>query len=186
MRRNAKRSSSLIKKGNRPNAAGEDVWPRCMLAYAPPDIVAAVRADRNILASPAQDMWALGVMALEAIVHRVTLTTMGDNTDCASGAQAYPWEGEPAAQPPAWRHARAARAVPRARPRAAPGRGAAARGDRADWPCNDDALVSVCMSGTTREEAAIVIRSTFGGFEPCKAGQQRKVCSTAALGTSAR
>jgi serine/threonine protein kinase len=82
------------------------LWPRCTLAYAPPDVVLAVRANQEIPVSPAQDVWALGVMAFESIVRCKTLRTMGDIADCANGAQLYPWEAESAAQPPAWRQSR--------------------------------------------------------------------------------
>ena len=47
---------------------GESKWPRCTLAYAPPDIVLAAKADRYVTISPAQDMWALGVFCFEATV----------------------------------------------------------------------------------------------------------------------
>jgi serine/threonine protein kinase len=81
-------------------------WPRCTLAYAPPNVVLAVRANQEVPVSPAQDVWALGVMAFEVIVQRVTLTTMLDISECANGARPYPWEAEPAVQPPAWRQSR--------------------------------------------------------------------------------
>ena len=83
--------------------AGEWKWPRCTLAYAPPDVVNAARADRDIAMSPAQDLWALGVIAFEAVVGVTAMTSVNAIDECASGVAKYPWEQPPQAQPTAWR-----------------------------------------------------------------------------------
>jgi serine/threonine protein kinase len=85
---------------------GDSRWPRCTLAYAPPDVVSAVDASRHIIITAAQDMWALGVMAFEAIVQKQTLTTISDINECAHGRKLYPWELPAAEQPRAWRQSR--------------------------------------------------------------------------------
>jgi serine/threonine protein kinase len=89
-----------------PAPAGEIKWPRCTLAYAPPEVVAAVDASRHVEVSAAHDMWALGVMAFEAIAGRVAFTMVSDIRECASGRAPYPWELPADEQPPAWRRSR--------------------------------------------------------------------------------
>ena len=44
----------------------------------------------HISAHAAQDIWALGVMAFEAVTRQLTLNTMKEMYDCASGRQCYP------------------------------------------------------------------------------------------------
>lgn len=74
----------------------------------------------------AQDVWALGVVAFEAIAQRQALPSIRDIRACAAGTEAYPWQLPPEAQPPAWRESRLRRALapclerdPAARPSAA-------------------------------------------------------------------
>ena len=85
---------------------GETKWPRCTLAYAPPEIVCAARGDYEVPVSAAQDVWALGMMAYEAVVGAITFTTLDAIGECASGDLPYPWERPLSAQPAAWRRAR--------------------------------------------------------------------------------
>ena len=87
-------------------STGETCWPRCTLGYAPPEVVCAAHASEQIRVSPAQDMWALGVIAFEAIVGRVTFTLSADVRDCAHGQAAYAWELPRAQQPRAWQSSR--------------------------------------------------------------------------------
>ena len=63
-------------------------------------------ASQELEVHPSHDIWALGLMAYEAIVQRPTLTMMADCFDCAFGRQKYPWELPSAEQPRAWRHSR--------------------------------------------------------------------------------
>ena len=85
---------------------GELKWPRCTLAYAPPDIVTAAKANRDVPMTAAQDLWALGVIAYEAVVGAVTFTSVTAIGECASGAAQYPWERPLDAQPSAWRRSK--------------------------------------------------------------------------------
>jgi serine/threonine protein kinase len=96
------RGEADVKCGAR---AGETKWPRCTLAYAPPEMVHAVQDNRE---KPAQDMWALGVMA---IVQRRTLNATQGIHMCAIGRSAYPWELPAPPQPPRGRQSRL-RALP--------------------------------------------------------------------------
>ena len=86
--------------------AGESKWPRCTLAYAPPEIVVAAKANREVVVSTKQDVWALGVIAYEAIVGSFTLATLNAVIDCATGVAPYPWELPVEAQVAAWRRSR--------------------------------------------------------------------------------
>ena len=81
-------------------------WPRCTLAYAPPNIVTAVYDDRHIEMSAAHDMWAVGVMAYEAVVGHMAMSSISVIRACAAGRQAYPWEVPSGEQEPAWRKSR--------------------------------------------------------------------------------
>jgi serine/threonine protein kinase len=64
--------------------------PRCTLAYAAPEVALAANGSRKIEMTADQDIWALGVMAFEAITQKLTLNTMKEMYDCASGSQGYP------------------------------------------------------------------------------------------------
>jgi serine/threonine protein kinase len=86
--------------------AGEVMWPRCTLAYAAPDVVAAVHDNRDITISAAQGMWALGVMAFEALMGTVTLRSRTDVFDCALGRSRFPWEAPESEQPLTWQQSR--------------------------------------------------------------------------------
>ena len=83
-------------------AAGVKVWPRCTLAYAPPEVVAAVHADTHVRVSAKQDIWALGVIGYEAVVQRTALTSTQALLECALGGASYPWEAPDEEQPAAW------------------------------------------------------------------------------------
>ena len=86
--------------------AGEVKWPRCTLAYAPPEIITAAKADRDVRVAAAQDLWALGVIAYEAVVGAVTFTSVSAIGECASGVAQYPWERPLEAQPSSWRRSK--------------------------------------------------------------------------------
>ena len=66
----------------------------------------AAKADRDVQIGAAQDVWALGVMAYEAIVGAVTFSSIIDVGDCAVGVTQYPWDQPTEAQPVAWRRSR--------------------------------------------------------------------------------
>ena len=86
--------------------AGETCCPRCSLGYAPPEVVRAAHNNEHVRISPAQDMWALGVIAFEAVVGSVTFKLSADVADCAYGRARYPWERASAEQPAAWQQSR--------------------------------------------------------------------------------
>ena len=86
--------------------AGSQQWPRCTPAYAPPDVVTALHAGCKLEVTAAHDVWALGVVAFEAIAGQQAMRSVNDIRRSAAGQQAYPWEGPLGAQPPAWRHSR--------------------------------------------------------------------------------
>ena len=87
--------------------AGEHIFPRCTLAYAPPEVVAAYQAGANITVAPAQDIWALGVMAFEALTGGRAVAATQELFLCAAGAKAYPWDSSMLADaPPRWRKSR--------------------------------------------------------------------------------
>ena len=86
--------------------AGSSQWPRCTLAYSPPELAHAVDASRRVTVSAAHDVWALAVMAYEAVAQQQVLHMTGQVFECALGAAQYPWECPEEAQPPAWRQSR--------------------------------------------------------------------------------
>ena len=55
---------------------------------------------------PSHDVWALALMAYEAIARQTTFTMMSDAFNCAYDHQKYPWEQSLEAQPLAWRQSR--------------------------------------------------------------------------------
>lgn len=59
----------------------------------------------------AQDLWALGVIAYEAVVGAVTFDSVTAIGECAAGAALYPWERPMEAQPAAWRRSKLRRLV---------------------------------------------------------------------------
>ena len=86
--------------------SGSQQRPRCTLAYAPPDVVAAVHSNHRIEVSPALDMWAVGVMAYEAVVGHRALTALSAIKQCAAGTRPFPWELRAEEQESAWRKSR--------------------------------------------------------------------------------
>ena len=79
------------------------VAPTCTLPYAPPELITAACDGTGVQASGAHDVWALGVIAYEAIVQGQALQTQQSILDCADGRAAYPWELPTEQQPVAWR-----------------------------------------------------------------------------------
>lgn len=55
---------------------------------------------------PSHDIWALGVVAFEAVTQSRALTSQAQIAQCVQGGAAYPWEVPPGAQPQAWRQSR--------------------------------------------------------------------------------
>lgn len=54
----------------------------------------------------AQDLWALGVIAYEAVVGALTFTSVAAIGECASEMTQYPWERPLEAQPSVWRRSK--------------------------------------------------------------------------------
>lgn len=76
--------------------AGEEAAPQCTLRYAAPEVVIAFANKRTVTASPAQDVWALGVMVFEAFTRTPAVDPLGGVDGCtalARGEALYPWEG---------------------------------------------------------------------------------------------
>ena len=87
--------------------AGELVKPRCTLSYAAPEVVAACEEPSDIVAAPAQDIWALGVMAFEAVNGRRAIDSTPELFQCAAGSKLYPWDtAKLDTAPPQWRKSR--------------------------------------------------------------------------------
>jgi serine/threonine protein kinase len=87
-------------------SAGEIRWPRCSLAYAPPEVVLAVNASEDVAVHPSHDVYALGVMASEAIARQAAHVATSDIFACAASGRRYLWEEAAAEQPAPWRQSR--------------------------------------------------------------------------------
>ena len=85
-------------------AAGAWRWPSCSLPWAPPEVASAAFANQHICCHTSQDIFALGVIAYEAITSERALTTQIAVRKCAEGTAQYPWERPPEMQHPAWQH----------------------------------------------------------------------------------
>lgn len=70
------------------------MYPRCSLAYAAPELVRASTEQHNIAAHPASDIWALGVVAYEAMSGRGAHRFVSSEELAASayGQRNYVWE----------------------------------------------------------------------------------------------
>jgi serine/threonine protein kinase len=68
--------------------------------------VRAARANTTIVADPSQDVWALGVMAFEAVMRDMALRTKSQCLDCALERSPYSWEQPAEEQPPEWQQSR--------------------------------------------------------------------------------
>jgi serine/threonine protein kinase len=67
----------------------------CTLMYAPPEVVVAFAAKSRIAAEPSHDVWALGVMVVEALTGRSAISRYSSQEDVialAKGERLYPWE----------------------------------------------------------------------------------------------
>lgn len=68
------------------------------IGYAPPEIVHALeRGENAIVADPAADMWALGVIAFELLTNTPVFeygTSKKAAFDIITGRGKFPWEGE--------------------------------------------------------------------------------------------
>ena len=58
--------------------------------------------DAHIAVHPSHDVWALGVIAYEAITQGRALTSQTQIAQCAQGQAAYPWEVAQSELPRAW------------------------------------------------------------------------------------
>ena len=86
--------------------AGHQVWPTCTLPYAPPEVAHAAWASERVTVHPSHDIWALGVIAYEAITRSRALTSQAQIAQCACHLAPYPWEHPPAQQPATWQQSR--------------------------------------------------------------------------------
>ena len=86
--------------------AGASRWPQCTLSHAPPEIVAAAWENRFVTVHPSHDVWALGVIAYEAVTGTRAVQSTSAAVACAQGGAPYPWEAPPEAQNQAWRQSR--------------------------------------------------------------------------------
>ena len=92
--------------------AGDYMRPSCTLAYAPPEVAAAMRERTLVRVDAAHDVWALGQMAFEAIVgaetrHFRSPSPSPSGSPASRGApRVLPWELPAEAQPAAWRESR--------------------------------------------------------------------------------
>jgi serine/threonine protein kinase len=90
------RSRRLLPTESCALVAGEMVPAAGTLAYAAPELVNALNAQQNIRATPAHDMWAIGVMAYEALSFTRAFPTFQAAdviAACAAGRAKYVWEG---------------------------------------------------------------------------------------------
>lgn len=75
--------------------AGESVTPECTLSYAAPEVVVAFAEKRRVLVTPAQDIFALGIMVFECFTGAHAIGPLGGLDGCeqlARGERRYPWE----------------------------------------------------------------------------------------------
>ena len=77
-------------------AAGEEASKQCSLAYAAPEVLRSYAARKPIAADPAVDIWALGVVAYEALTDSVVFPPSArasrDACAAAHSSAPYPWE----------------------------------------------------------------------------------------------
>ena len=69
--------------------------------------MAAYRAEDNVTVAPAHDIWALGVMAFEALTGRRAVGSLEQLFQCARGERPYPWDASMLSEAPErWRKSR--------------------------------------------------------------------------------
>ena len=86
---------------------GERVPARCTPAYAAPEVLRA--ADVAVVATAAADVWALGVIAYEALTHARAFPPGRRSAEvfaAAAGRRPYPWELAEGNLPRMWRRSR--------------------------------------------------------------------------------
>ena len=87
--------------------AGAAALPRCTLRYAPPEVISAYNRSAKVVVHPSLDIWALGVMAFEALTQRPAFATGAALFAAAAGDAPFPWAAsERAAAPASWRRSR--------------------------------------------------------------------------------
>ena len=92
--------------------AGEHLFPRCTLTYAPPEVIAAYNAGEDVTVAPSHDVWSLGVMAYEVIAQQPAFEDATALFESAAGARPYPWEAAALdTAPTIWRKSRLRPAV---------------------------------------------------------------------------
>jgi serine/threonine protein kinase len=82
-------------------SAGHSVSPHCTISYAAPEVLSAYTRRARVVVHPAQDIWALGVMAYETITRERAFPAYGSSETimaCGRAAQPYPWERPEAEQ----------------------------------------------------------------------------------------
>ena len=62
--------------------------------------------NEHVTVHPGHDVWALGVIAYEAITQTRSLTTQNQIAQCAQGHAQYPWEAHSSQQPQEWLQSR--------------------------------------------------------------------------------
>jgi serine/threonine protein kinase len=88
-------------------AAGEKLFPQCTLAYAPPEVIAAYNAHADVTVAAGHDIWALGVMAYEALAGKPAFPNARSLFAAARGAEAFPWApSQRRSAPVGWRKSR--------------------------------------------------------------------------------
>lgn len=88
----------MVQESKTTICAGDEAPMRCSLHYAAPEVLQSYRSGKPIAASPSADIWALGVMAFEALtnthVFPAFVSTSNDVYAAASGTTRYPWESQ--------------------------------------------------------------------------------------------
>ena len=71
-------------------------------AYAPPEVIRATRSGETVVVDASHDVWALGVIAYEAITGTRALATRPQADACACEGVQYPWEQSEDRMPEKW------------------------------------------------------------------------------------
>ena len=76
------------------SGAGREAPVQCTIAYAAPEVLCAYVQPSRIVAQPAQDVYALGVMVFEVLTHARVFpsSACAAALTAATGESQYPWE----------------------------------------------------------------------------------------------